>query len=233
MKFTIWRVFVDKIPRFYTGGMAAPYALRTVHRKIFRAGTGLRFFNSCSTLSKISGHYSPTKSLVPPTILGQGSVWGQGSWVRVRIRVLESSGRNKRFSRRIIGTLFQSRKKNGAGFRLNSWIKIKNFRKSCSCLGKRGVRKEWPGFPVFPRVLQIQNSIFHISLHRFTGFSLRVFIRGFQSGFHDGKFLDSHILVKISDLQAVVAACKMQQRNQQATENLIATSHTNLPKSSA
>ena len=39
--------------------------------------------------------YSTTKSLVPLTIL-----------VRVRVRVLESSGRNKRFSGRIIGTQF-------------------------------------------------------------------------------------------------------------------------------
>ena len=37
--------------------------------------------------------YSPTKFLVPPIIS-----------VRVKVRVLESGGRNKRFSRRIIGT---------------------------------------------------------------------------------------------------------------------------------
>ena len=40
-------------------------------------------------------HYSPTKSLVPPTILVK---------VRCRVRVLKSSGRNKRFSGIAIGT---------------------------------------------------------------------------------------------------------------------------------
>ena len=43
--------------------------------------------------------YSPTKSLVPPTILVRVRCR-----VRVRVKVLESSGRDKRFSGRIIGT---------------------------------------------------------------------------------------------------------------------------------
>ena len=41
--------------------------------------------------------YSPTKSLVPPTILVR---------VRCRVRVLEYSGRNKRFGGRLIGRQF-------------------------------------------------------------------------------------------------------------------------------
>ena len=98
----------------------------------------------------------------------------------------------------------------------------------------RVLHRVFPGFYKF-------NISLHWVLHRvfpgFYKFKIQYFTSpGFPSGFSFGffgfsfwfslwKISDLHILVKISDLQAVVAACKMQQRKQQATENLIAASH--------